>query len=228
MVLFYASNALGEDKKVVIYAGKDKYENEDLIRYAFPEDVWVHVDKLSSPHIYIRMPEGMSWESIPQGILEDAGQLVKAGSIQGNKVPVTIIYTPASNLLKKGDYATGAVSFHNDKKVKRFRVEERVNAVVNRLNKTKVEKQVDHEAVRIEREREEHKKKREAANKLKNADLLLARQRKADAAARSYDALHAKEGTDQYEEDQWEASRVEGDFDPDEDFMVRGRSLLVL
>ncbi|GAA6004253.1 hypothetical protein JCM10207_002506 [Rhodosporidiobolus poonsookiae] len=220
MVLFYTSTALGADKPVVIYAGKDKFENEDLIRYAFPEDVWVHVDKLSSPHIYIRMPEGMEWEKIPEPLLIDAGQLVKAGSIQGNKVPVTIIYTPASNLLKRGDFATGAVSFHNDKKVKRFRVEERVNAIVNRLNKSKVEKAVDHEVVRVERERDEHKKKRELANKQKNADLLLARQRKADTAARSYDALHAKEGTDQWEDDQWESSRKEGDFDPDEDFMA--------
>lgn len=39
-------------------------------------------DKLSSPHIYIRMPEGMDWEKIPEKLLIDAGQLVKAGSIQ--------------------------------------------------------------------------------------------------------------------------------------------------
>ncbi|GAA6031283.1 hypothetical protein JCM8097_005583 [Rhodosporidiobolus ruineniae] len=222
MVLFYTSTALGADKPVTIYAGKDKFENEDLIRYAFPEDVWVHVDKLSSPHIYIRMPEwlnGQDWEKIPQEVLVDAGQLVKAGSIQGNKVPVTIIYTPASNLLKRGDFATGAVSFHNDRKVKRFRVEERVNTIVNRLAKTKVEKEVDHEAVKVERERAEHKKKREAANKQKNADLLLSRQRKAEAEAKSYENLHAKAGTPQYEEDEWERSRKEGDFDPDEDFM---------
>ena len=37
---------------------------------------------------------------------------------QGNKVACTIIYTPASNLLKKGDFATGAVSFKNDRKVR--------------------------------------------------------------------------------------------------------------
>lgn len=89
--------------------------------------------KLSSPHIYIRMPEGMAWDAMPEKLMADAGQLVKAGSIQGNKQAVTILFTPASNLLKRGDYATGAVSFHNDRLVKRFRIEERVNAVVNRL-----------------------------------------------------------------------------------------------
>jgi hypothetical protein len=28
--------------------GKDKYENEDLIKYGIPEDFWFHVDDLSS------------------------------------------------------------------------------------------------------------------------------------------------------------------------------------
>ena len=46
--------------------GKDKYENEDLIAYGWPEDVWCvikvvylinrfHVDEVSSAHVYIRL-----------------------------------------------------------------------------------------------------------------------------------------------------------------------------
>lgn len=72
-------------------------------------DIWVHVDKLSSAHVYLRLPElpssggkpswGESWESIPEKLLTDLGQLVKANSIEGNKRNnVTIIYTPHSNL----------------------------------------------------------------------------------------------------------------------------------
>lgn len=40
--------------------------------------------RLSSPHIYIRRPESETWEwdQIPEKVLIDAGQLVKAGSIQ--------------------------------------------------------------------------------------------------------------------------------------------------
>lgn len=41
-----------------LYMGKDKHENEDLIRYGFPEDVWFHVDNLSSAHVYLRMNRG--------------------------------------------------------------------------------------------------------------------------------------------------------------------------
>jgi predicted ribosome quality control (RQC) complex YloA/Tae2 family protein len=36
--------------------GKDKFENEELIKHAWPEDVWFHVDRESSAHVYIRLP----------------------------------------------------------------------------------------------------------------------------------------------------------------------------
>lgn len=41
MVLFFESRAL--DPPVTIYMGIDKFENEDLLKYAFEEDVWFHV-----------------------------------------------------------------------------------------------------------------------------------------------------------------------------------------
>lgn len=62
---------------------------------------------------------------------------------KGNKrTTATVIYTPHSNLKKTGDMATGSVSFHNDRLVKRIYVGARDNAVVNRLNKTKVVREV--------------------------------------------------------------------------------------
>ncbi|EGR31345.1 coiled-coil domain protein [Ichthyophthirius multifiliis] len=39
----------------IIYMGKDKYENEDLIKYGWDEDIWFHVDDLSSAHVYLRL-----------------------------------------------------------------------------------------------------------------------------------------------------------------------------
>ena len=32
---------------MVCYVGRDKEENEDLIKYGWPEDVWFHVDNHS-------------------------------------------------------------------------------------------------------------------------------------------------------------------------------------
>lgn len=59
--------------------------------------------------------------------------------------------------------ATGQVGFHNQKLVKRVYVEKRENVIVNRLNKTKVEKFPDLKAEKEEMEREARKKERIAA-----------------------------------------------------------------
>ncbi|RXW22490.1 hypothetical protein EST38_g3358 [Candolleomyces aberdarensis] len=170
--------------------GRDKVENEELIRYAWPQDVWFHVDKLSSAHVYLRMPEEMTWDAIPEALLIDCAQLVKANSIEGNKKDnLTIIYTPGDNLKKTGDMAVGQVSFHNDKRVKRVHVPSRENPIVNRLNKTKVEREVDHEQERVDRLKQESAVKRAAANERRKAEQELAKARETEKAARSYDAL---------------------------------------
>ena len=57
--------------------------DEDLIKYGLEEDVWFHADKLSSAHIYLRMNEGDSWDSIPEELVTDCAQLTKANSIEG-------------------------------------------------------------------------------------------------------------------------------------------------
>ncbi|QDS73192.1 hypothetical protein FKW77_002607 [Venturia effusa] len=135
-----------------------------------------HVDNLSSAHIYLRMNEGDSWDNISPELLEDCAQLTKANSIDGNKKDnVTIIYTPWSNLKKDGSMATGQVGFHNQKMVKRIHVAARTNAIVNRLNKTKVEKFPD-----LRQEKEDRLKE------LRNRDRAgqLARQKEEKRIAR--------------------------------------------
>jgi len=57
------------------------------------------------------MPEGMEWTSIPEGILEDCSQLVKANSIEGNKKNnITIIYTPHANVKNRNRQKQAAMS----------------------------------------------------------------------------------------------------------------------
>ncbi|KAJ1968781.1 Coiled-coil domain-containing protein 25, partial [Dimargaris verticillata] len=128
----------------MVYMGKDKYENEELIKHGWDEDVWFHVDKLSSAHVYLRMTAGQTWDNLPEALVTDLAQLTKANSIEGNKKKnIVIIYTPWSNLKKTGDMAVGQVSFHNSKLVKRVTIENRANEIVNRLNKTKEIKDPD-------------------------------------------------------------------------------------
>ncbi|CAK1354997.1 unnamed protein product [Cercospora beticola] len=177
MVFYFTSNIV--DPPAFIYVGKDKVENEDLIAHGWNEDVWFHVDNLSSAHVYLRMRDGETWDRIPQELLNDCAQLTKANSIEGNKKDnITVIYTPWSNLKKSGNMATGQVGFHNNKLVKRVYVEKRENAIVNRLNKTKVEKYPDLRQEKADRENEERKKERIAAQAKKKEEARLAEERK--------------------------------------------------
>ena len=154
--------------------------------------MWFHVDNLSSAHIYVRLPEDQDWETIDQGLITDCAQLTKANSIEGKllllmyftwilrpqamltqplgnkKDNITIVYTPWSNLKKDGSMAVGQVGFKDQRKVKRIHVEKRENPIVNRLNKTKVEKYPDLAMEKEARLKELRKKDR---------DLLQARVR---------------------------------------------------
>ncbi|KAF5860836.1 Coiled-coil domain-containing protein 25 [Aspergillus alliaceus] len=131
-----------------------------------------HVDNLSSAHVYLRLRDGELWDNLPQPLLEDCAQLTKANSIEGNKRDnITVIYTPWSNLMKDGSMAAGQVSFHNSKLVRKVFVRQRENAIVNRLNKTRVEKFPD-----LMAEKEDFLKKKQREER-KSRDELRAREK---------------------------------------------------
>ncbi|KFY16596.1 hypothetical protein V492_01218 [Pseudogymnoascus sp. VKM F-4246] len=175
MVYYFTSNTV--TPSAYVYVGKDKVENEDLIAYGVEEDF--HVDNLSSAHIYVRLSETQSWDSIPEDLLTDLAQLTKANSIEGNKKDnVTIIYTPWSNLKKDGSMATGQVSFHDNKKVKKILVPTRINAIINRLNKTKVEKFPDFAAERDEILKAKSKKSQASVQARKKEEARIAKERR--------------------------------------------------
>ncbi|KAL4579482.1 hypothetical protein LXL04_015630 [Taraxacum kok-saghyz] len=157
MVFYFKARPEAGD--YTIFMGLDKFENEELIKYGFPEDIWFHVDKMSSAHVYLRMRKGQTIDDISEGLLEDCVQLVKANSIQGNDYIIVymtgnkvnnidVVYTPWQNLKKTPSMDVGQVGFHNNKSVRTVRVEKRINEVVNRLNRTKVERKPDLKAER--------------------------------------------------------------------------------
>ena len=89
--------------------------SEDLIKYGLPNDVWFHVDKLSSAHVYLRMRRrenagGEGLGNIGKRTLQECAQLTKANSIAGCKLSeCDIKYTPWSNLRKGSDMDTGTI-----------------------------------------------------------------------------------------------------------------------
>ncbi|KAH6704610.1 coiled-coil domain-containing protein [Verticillium dahliae] len=213
MVYYFTSNVVEPSAR--IYVGKDKFENEDLIKYGWEEDVWFHADKLSSAHIYLRLREGEKWDSIPQPLLDDLAQLTKANSIEGNKKDnVTVIYTPWSNLKKDGSMATGQVSFKDPRKVKRILVPQRENPIVNRLNKTKVEAKPDFAQEREDRLKELRQRDQAAMLLRRKEEARVALERK----EKKYQKDHAYD--DLFTEDALEGSSNQNrDADWEDDFM---------
>ena len=132
------------DPDCTIYMGKDKHENEFLIKYAQHHDIWFHVDNLSSAHVYLRTKEPItSYKQLTAEVILECAQLTKANSIEGcKKAFVGMNYTWASNLLKQDDMQTGAVSYKNGKKVVKFNIPKNKDLIRQTL-KTRTEEHPD-------------------------------------------------------------------------------------
>eukprot|EP01053_Blabericola_migrator_P011395 Blabericola_migrator_1__11394@NODE_675_length_6916_cov_120_661848_g486_i1_p4_GENE_NODE_675_length_6916_cov_120_661848_g486_i1NODE_675_length_6916_cov_120_661848_g486_i1_p4_ORF_typecomplete_len213_score60_56NFACTR_1/PF05670_13/2_2e39NFACTR_2/PF18297_1/0_00065NFACTR_2/PF18297_1/2_5e02MCU/PF04678_13/0_34DUF1682/PF07946_14/4_5GTA_holin_3TM/PF11351_8/9_7_NODE_675_length_6916_cov_120_661848_g486_i162446882 len=175
----------GSNEDFMIFMGEDKYENEKLIKWGWPEDVWFHVDDLSSAHVYVRLPPGYTIDNIPQAVLNDCCQLTKGNSIEGcKKDSVEIVYTEWSNLKKDIMMDTGTIGFKNYRAVKKIRNVTKEKALLNKLEKTRKQVTIDFEAARNKRDREALQKQKEtrraeakAAKAKEEADRLAYRQK---------------------------------------------------
>ena len=109
----------------------------------------------------MRLQDDWTFDNIPQAVLTDCCQIVKANSIEGNKKNnIKIVYTPFNNLKKEQGHDVGQVTFHSTKMIKFITVDRRNNEIVNRLNKTKEDKRIDwldDKTARIQAEKRERK-----------------------------------------------------------------------
>ncbi|KAF8667006.1 hypothetical protein HU200_053177 [Digitaria exilis] len=231
MVFYFKARPEAGD--YTIFMGLDKYENEDLIKYGFPEDIWFHVDKMSSAHVYVRLNKGQTMDDMSEGLLEDCAQLVKANSIQGwtdyimnqyyisqitfackgagycscslnmllfllfgagNKINnIDVVYTPWYNLKKTPSMDVGQVGFHNSKLVRSIKVEKRINEIVNRLNKTKVERKPDLKAEREAVSAAEKAERKAQLRDKKRKEEMERLEKEKQAEIRSYKGLMVQE-----------------------------------
>jgi len=156
---FYFSSS---DSQYIIYMGKDKYENEHLIRWGWPEDLFFHVDDLSSAHIYLRTPYTYDMEKlksadyilklhpIPEAVIQECIQLCKANSIEGHKkAQVDMIITPWLNLNKSIDMDIGTIGFLNEKLVLKLKNVASDKTLARKVMKTKIVKDLGHGGKRI-------------------------------------------------------------------------------
>jgi len=214
MVFYFTSEHDGV--KYTLYMGRDKIENEDLIKFGWPNDVWFHVSNLSSAHVYLRMPEGMAIRQIPEPVLVDCAQLVKANSIEGNKKAtgkVRVVYTLWSNLHKTKGMADGSVDFKDNRACLYTEVLQRENAIINRLEKTRVEKPTtfireSKEAYDAGCRAKEKEAKRASAAAAQAEKEKFAK----DKEARSYDSLFTEDAMTSNAENAAAATNIEDDF----------------
>ncbi|KAF1330145.1 Coiled-coil domain-containing protein 25, variant 2, partial [Globisporangium splendens] len=196
-MVFYFTSSEGH----TIYMGKDKFENEDLIRYGFLEDIWFHVDDLSSAHVYLRLPMvdpcgcGKSaLGDISETCLEECAQLVKENSIEGSKKKsVNVVYTKWRNLKKTQSMEVGQVGFNHPERVRTYAVAEKDRDILKALNKTKLEKYPDLEEERRKREllyKAERKKQRQ---QVELAEKKAREEYKQQKELRSYSSLMSRD-----------------------------------
>lgn len=97
---------------------------------------------------------------------------------------VDVVYTMWSNLKKTQGMEVGQVGFHRDKDVRKIHVAKRVNAIVNRLNKTKCLEQVNFCAEREQRDRNEREDKKRLLREQKEKEKAEEKQRQEEAEIR--------------------------------------------
>eukprot|EP00796_Vickermania_ingenoplastis_P005953 gene5953-4262_t len=191
-MVFYFT--LTSDPSVICYMGRDKYENEELIKFGWPEDIWFHVDKHSSAHVYVRMPPGKGMDDLTPAMIEECSQLTKQNSIEGCKLnDIRVVYTPWSNLHKTGDMDVGQIGFHKENLRRYHTVQKKDREMIKRLEKTRVEKNdVDFRKLREERDAQERRAQRaENAEKAKQEKEEL-EQKKKEAQTRSYTGMFSE------------------------------------
>jgi hypothetical protein len=134
---------------IICYVGRDKHENEYLIKYGWPGDIWFHVDSLSSAHVYFRLVSSdaahipvtsIPIDNLPVDSVYDMMQIVKHNSISGSKLASTrIVYTPHSNLKKTFEMESGSVTYH-DTTLCRYARCDKDRQRIKDLEKTKTER----------------------------------------------------------------------------------------
>mmetsp|Transcript_88046 Transcript_88046/g.174721 ORF Transcript_88046/g.174721 Transcript_88046/m.174721 type:complete len:233 (+) Transcript_88046:97-795(+) len=210
MVFFFECS----DPRYIVYMGKDKFENEELLKYGFPEDIWFHVDKLSSAHVYLRLPPGTvdlanvkdkdaakqklmdALASVPENILNEMAQLTKANSIEGCKAAeCDIVYTPFLNLKKEERMDTGQVGFKDEAFRILMRNVEKDKEMVKQLEKTREERRVDFKQEKEERDVEERARRRKFIEEEKAKKKEEDKERALQKELKSYSALDGLEKT---------------------------------
>lgn len=107
---------------------------------------------------------------------------------------ITIVYTPWSNLKKTNNMEVGQVGFHDEKKVKKYKIaEKKNNMILNRLNKTKVERLPNLAKEKEDRETREREKEKQKKKEQLVQDKIEVEKKKQEMDLKHYKSLNDPE-----------------------------------
>jgi len=202
------------DPKYVVYMGKDKFENEDLIKYGWPEDIWFHVDKYSSAHVYLRLPPGSvdlagvkdkgeakqklldAMAEVDPKIMNEMAQLTKHNSIEGCKLAeADIVYTPCLNLKKEERMDTGQVGFKDESFRLLMKNVEKDKDIIKFIERSRIERKVDLAGEKAQRDEEERMRRRKFIEEQKRKEKTEKAEHEREKELKSYADLQHLEKT---------------------------------
>ena len=103
------------DGYLVLY-GKTGRQNDELLRAASPDDIWLHVQQGPGGHVVIRA--GGKPEQVPETTIVEAAQRAAALSKQARSPAVEVDYTLVKHLSKPRGAPPGFVLYRNFKTVR--------------------------------------------------------------------------------------------------------------
>ena len=89
-----------------VYVGKSAQSNDELLRHAGKEDIWLHARGVSGSHVIIRRKGKLL---VPKDVIEKAAQIAAWNSKGKNATLCPVIYTPRKFVRKPKGAAPGAV-----------------------------------------------------------------------------------------------------------------------
>ena len=101
-----------------VYIGKNNIQNDYIsLKYANPNDVWFHAQKIHGSHILLRNSENLDLDEIPENVLFNCARLAKENSKASESLNVCIDYCLAKFVKKASGAKPGMVIYNNFKTI---------------------------------------------------------------------------------------------------------------
>lgn len=101
-----------------IYIGKNNIQNDYIsLKFANPNDIWFHAQKIHGSHILLRNPENLDLDEIPENVLFKCASLAKENSKASSSLNVSVDYCLAKFVKKASGAKPGMVIYNNFKTI---------------------------------------------------------------------------------------------------------------